>query len=204
MIALVYFKAALLIFRTRSTPEPVMCGFIWSAAHCNFHQDFRRLYNLCHPITHFRGSRLHVITQYLTGTFLCKDNMAKPVTHCCTELVFQKVLHLCFCFQWNQQKVCFSVCTETPRLLLKSGSYALDFMFFLFFFMADPTRIIQGPVDLEIIVGESIVLPCQVASDPVLDVSFSWAFNGQLITKGDGHFELVGGVSDPYSYIEVY
>lgn len=61
---------------------------------------------------------------------------------------------------------------------------------------ADPTRITQGPVDMEIIVGESIVLPCQVASDPVLDVSFSWAFNGQLITKGDSHFELVGGVSD--------
>uniref|UniRef100_A0A3B3TZQ0 Contactin-3-like n=1 Tax=Poecilia latipinna TaxID=48699 RepID=A0A3B3TZQ0_9TELE len=59
--------------------------------------------------------------------------------------------------------------------------------------VTDPTRIIQGPVDMEIIVGESIVLPCQVASDPVLDVSFSWAFNGQLITKGDGHFELVGG-----------
>uniref|UniRef100_A0A8C5D4L9 Contactin-3-like n=1 Tax=Gouania willdenowi TaxID=441366 RepID=A0A8C5D4L9_GOUWI len=57
--------------------------------------------------------------------------------------------------------------------------------------VTDPTRIIQGPVDMEIIVGESIVLPCQVASDPVLDVSFSWAFNGQLITRGDGHFELV-------------
>uniref|UniRef100_A0A3P8TH15 Contactin 3a, tandem duplicate 2 n=1 Tax=Amphiprion percula TaxID=161767 RepID=A0A3P8TH15_AMPPE len=56
--------------------------------------------------------------------------------------------------------------------------------------VTDPTRIIQGPVDMEIIVGESIVLPCQVASDPVLDVSFSWAFNGQLIAKGDGHFEL--------------
>lgn len=70
--------------------------------------------------------------------------------------------------------------------------------------MTDPTRIIQGPVDMEIIVGESIVLPCQVASDPVLDVSFSWAFNGQLITKGNGHFELVGGVSDTYSYIAVY
>lgn len=53
---------------------------------------------------------------------------------------------------------------------------------------------------MEIIVGESIVLPCQVASDPVLDVSFSWAFNGQLIAKGDSHFELVGGVSDPQSY----
>uniref|UniRef100_A0A3Q3KPJ8 Contactin 3a, tandem duplicate 2 n=1 Tax=Monopterus albus TaxID=43700 RepID=A0A3Q3KPJ8_MONAL len=59
--------------------------------------------------------------------------------------------------------------------------------------VTDPTRIIQGPVDMEIIVGESIVLPCQVGSDPVLDVSFSWAFNGQLIAKGDGHFELVGG-----------
>lgn len=50
---------------------------------------------------------------------------------------------------------------------------------------------------MEIIVGESVVLPCQVVSDPVLDVSFSWAFNGQLITNGDGHFELVGVVSDP-------
>uniref|UniRef100_A0A8D3BLU8 Contactin 3a, tandem duplicate 2 n=1 Tax=Scophthalmus maximus TaxID=52904 RepID=A0A8D3BLU8_SCOMX len=59
--------------------------------------------------------------------------------------------------------------------------------------VTDPTRIVQGPVDMEIIVGESIVLPCQVSSDPVLDVSFSWAFNGQLIAKGDGHFELVGG-----------
>uniref|UniRef100_A0A1A7WQI3 Contactin 3 (Plasmacytoma associated) n=2 Tax=Iconisemion striatum TaxID=60296 RepID=A0A1A7WQI3_9TELE len=56
--------------------------------------------------------------------------------------------------------------------------------------VTDPTRIIQGPVDMEIIVGESIVLPCQVSSDPVLDVSFSWAFNGHLITNGDGHFEL--------------
>lgn len=73
--------------------------------------------------------------------------------------------------------------------------------FFLFFGVADPTRIIQGPVDMEIIVGESIVLPCQVISDPVLDVSFSWAFNGQLIAKGDGHFELVGGVSDLQSYV---
>uniref|UniRef100_A0A8C7XZ94 Contactin 3a, tandem duplicate 2 n=1 Tax=Oryzias sinensis TaxID=183150 RepID=A0A8C7XZ94_9TELE len=43
-----------------------------------------------------------------------------------------------------------------------------------------------------IIVGESIVLPCQITSDPVLDVSFSWAFNGQLIAKGDGHFETAG------------
>uniref|UniRef100_A0A8C6SCE0 Contactin 3a, tandem duplicate 2 n=1 Tax=Neogobius melanostomus TaxID=47308 RepID=A0A8C6SCE0_9GOBI len=61
--------------------------------------------------------------------------------------------------------------------------------------VTDPTRITQGPSDMEIIVGESIVLPCQVSSDPVLDISFSWAFNGQLIAKDDGHFELVGGVT---------
>uniref|UniRef100_A0A3P9CRQ4 Contactin-3 n=1 Tax=Maylandia zebra TaxID=106582 RepID=A0A3P9CRQ4_9CICH len=53
-------------------------------------------------------------------------------------------------------------------------------------------RLPPSPLEM-IIVGESIVLPCQVTSDPVLDVSFSWAFNGQLIAKGDGHFEFVGG-----------
>lgn len=105
-----------------------------------------------------------------------------------------------FLFQWIQKKVGSSVCNETPCVLLKSGSYPSE-LYIFFLFVADPTRIIQGPVDMEIIVGESIVLPCQVASDPVLDVSFSWAFNGQLITKGDGHFELVGGVSDPYSEV---
>ncbi|XP_063063884.1 contactin-4-like [Engraulis encrasicolus] len=56
-----------------------------------------------------------------------------------------------------------------------------------------PTRISQGPSNMEIIVGESIVLPCQVFCDPVLDVSFSWAFNGQVISKLDRHFEHVGG-----------
>ncbi|XP_012682835.2 contactin-3 [Clupea harengus] len=56
-----------------------------------------------------------------------------------------------------------------------------------------PTRISQGPSNMEIIVGESIVLPCQVACDPALDVSFSWAFNGQVISKADRHFEHVGG-----------
>lgn len=60
---------------------------------------------------------------------------------------------------------------------------------------AEPTRISQGPSNMEIIVGESVVLPCQVASDPALDVSFSWAFNGQVISKADRHFEHVGGVS---------
>ncbi|KAG9353311.1 hypothetical protein JZ751_017888, partial [Albula glossodonta] len=61
--------------------------------------------------------------------------------------------------------------------------------------ITEPTRIVQGPTNMEIIVGESIVLPCQIACDPALDVSFSWAFNGQLIDfQRDGdHFERVGG-----------
>ncbi|XP_036447818.1 contactin-3 [Colossoma macropomum] len=59
--------------------------------------------------------------------------------------------------------------------------------------VTDPTRITQGPADMEIIVGESIVLPCQIACDPALDVSFSWAFNGQLLNKLDPHYEHVGG-----------
>uniref|UniRef100_A0A669F8V3 Contactin 3b n=1 Tax=Oreochromis niloticus TaxID=8128 RepID=A0A669F8V3_ORENI len=58
-----------------------------------------------------------------------------------------------------------------------------------------PTRITMRPTNMEIIVGESIVLPCQIASDPALDVSFSWAFNGQLIDfqRDSDHFERVGG-----------
>uniref|UniRef100_A0A8C1MP96 Contactin 3a, tandem duplicate 2 n=1 Tax=Cyprinus carpio TaxID=7962 RepID=A0A8C1MP96_CYPCA len=59
--------------------------------------------------------------------------------------------------------------------------------------VTDPTQIIQGPVDMEIIVGESIVLPCQISCDPALDVSFSWAFNGQLLSNLDQHYEHVGG-----------
>ncbi|XP_054878909.1 contactin-3 [Poeciliopsis prolifica] len=61
--------------------------------------------------------------------------------------------------------------------------------------ITEPTRITMRPTNMEIIVGESIVLPCQITSDPALDVSFSWAFNGQLIDfQRDGdHFERVGG-----------
>uniref|UniRef100_A0A4W5QXB5 Contactin 3b n=1 Tax=Hucho hucho TaxID=62062 RepID=A0A4W5QXB5_9TELE len=63
--------------------------------------------------------------------------------------------------------------------------------------ITEPTRITQRPANMEIIVGESIVLPCQIASDPVLDVSFSWEFNGQLIDfhRDADHFDRVGGVS---------
>ncbi|CAL8254391.1 unnamed protein product [Arctogadus glacialis] len=78
------------------------------------------------------------------------------------------------CFARNR----FGMASTTGRLLV-----------------TDPTRIVQGPVDAEVTVGRSLVLRCQVVSDPVLDVSFSWAFNGQLIAKGDRHFELLGGRS---------
>uniref|UniRef100_A0A8C6L6D7 Contactin 3b n=1 Tax=Nothobranchius furzeri TaxID=105023 RepID=A0A8C6L6D7_NOTFU len=56
-------------------------------------------------------------------------------------------------------------------------------------------KITMRPTNMEIIVGESIVLPCQIAYDPALDVSFSWAFNGQLIDfqRDSDHFERVGG-----------
>uniref|UniRef100_A0A3Q2QUS1 Contactin 3b n=1 Tax=Fundulus heteroclitus TaxID=8078 RepID=A0A3Q2QUS1_FUNHE len=61
--------------------------------------------------------------------------------------------------------------------------------------VTEPTRITMRPTNMEIIVGESIVLPCQIACDPALDVSFSWAFNGQLIDfqRDRDHFERVGG-----------
>ncbi|XP_031423000.2 contactin-3 isoform X2 [Clupea harengus] len=61
--------------------------------------------------------------------------------------------------------------------------------------ITEPTRITLGPSNMEIIVGESIVLPCQIAHDPALDVSFSWAFNGQLVDfdRDGDHFERVGG-----------
>uniref|UniRef100_W5MUQ1 Contactin 3b n=1 Tax=Lepisosteus oculatus TaxID=7918 RepID=W5MUQ1_LEPOC len=72
----------------------------------------------------------------------------------------------------------FGIASTTGRLLI-----------------TDPTRIIQGPTNMEIIVGESIVIPCQISYDPALDVSFSWSFNGQLIDfdKDGDHFEKVGG-----------
>uniref|UniRef100_A0A3Q1HSG7 Contactin 3b n=1 Tax=Anabas testudineus TaxID=64144 RepID=A0A3Q1HSG7_ANATE len=61
--------------------------------------------------------------------------------------------------------------------------------------ITEHTRITMRPTNMEIIVGESIVLPCQIACDPALDVSFSWAFNGQLIDfqRDSDHFERVGG-----------
>ncbi|XP_046896798.1 contactin-4 [Hypomesus transpacificus] len=61
----------------------------------------------------------------------------------------------------------------------------------------EPTIITSPAGHLDVTVGESIVLPCQVAHDPSLDLKFTWFFNEQLIHFGihGGYFERVGGRS---------
>ncbi|KAJ8361269.1 hypothetical protein SKAU_G00177940 [Synaphobranchus kaupii] len=59
----------------------------------------------------------------------------------------------------------------------------------------EPTIITTPPSTLDVTVGESIVLPCQVTYDRSLDLKFTWFFNEQLIHFGSqgGYFEKVGG-----------
>ncbi|XP_023403767.1 contactin-4 isoform X5 [Loxodonta africana] len=61
----------------------------------------------------------------------------------------------------------------------------------------DPTRVMVPPSSMDVTVGESIVLPCQVTHDHSLDIVFTWTFNGRLIdfNKDGDHFERVGGDS---------
>uniref|UniRef100_A0A8C6P4Q6 Contactin 4 n=1 Tax=Nothobranchius furzeri TaxID=105023 RepID=A0A8C6P4Q6_NOTFU len=61
----------------------------------------------------------------------------------------------------------------------------------------EPTIITTQPATLDVTVGESVVLPCQVSHDPSLELKFTWFFNEQLIHFGNhgGFFEKVGGVS---------
>lgn len=62
---------------------------------------------------------------------------------------------------------------------------------------ADPTRVTVPPASMDVTVGESIVLTCQVRHDHSLDIVFTWSFNGHLIDfdRDGDHFERVGGVS---------
>ncbi|XP_051777295.1 contactin-4-like isoform X3 [Erpetoichthys calabaricus] len=59
----------------------------------------------------------------------------------------------------------------------------------------DATVITGPPSDMDVTVGESIVLPCQVSHDISLDPTFTWSFNGEPIDfRRDGdYFEKVGG-----------
>lgn len=63
--------------------------------------------------------------------------------------------------------------------------------------VSEPTIITTQPSTLDVTVGESVVLPCQVSHDPSLELKFTWFFNEQLIHFGNhgGFFEKVGGVS---------
>ncbi|XP_016332241.1 contactin-4-like [Sinocyclocheilus anshuiensis] len=59
----------------------------------------------------------------------------------------------------------------------------------------EPTIITTAPNTLDVTVGESIILPCQVSYDYSLELKFTWFFNEQLIHFGShgGYFEKVGG-----------
>ncbi|XP_045145920.1 contactin-3 [Echinops telfairi] len=63
--------------------------------------------------------------------------------------------------------------------------------------VTEPTRITFAPLNMDVSVGESVILPCQVQHDPLLDIIFTWYFNGVLTDfKKDGsHFEKIGGSS---------
>nr|XP_023422333.1 contactin-6 [Cavia porcellus] len=59
------------------------------------------------------------------------------------------------------------------------------------------TVITVPPSKMDVTVGESIVLPCQVSHDPSIEVIFVWSFNGVIIDlqKRVTHFERIGGES---------
>uniref|UniRef100_A0A452H092 Contactin 6 n=1 Tax=Gopherus agassizii TaxID=38772 RepID=A0A452H092_9SAUR len=59
------------------------------------------------------------------------------------------------------------------------------------------TVITVPPSKMDVTVGESIVLPCQVSHDPSAEVVFTWSFNGDVIEfkRGVNHFERIGGES---------
>ncbi|KAM4571505.1 contactin-4 isoform 2-T2 [Fundulus diaphanus] len=61
----------------------------------------------------------------------------------------------------------------------------------------EATTITSPAGHLDVTVGESIVLPCQVSHDPTLDLKFTWFFNEQVIHFGSqgAYFEKVGGRS---------
>lgn len=71
------------------------------------------------------------------------------------------------------------------------------FISFFFLVSTERTVITIPPSNMDVTVGESIVLPCQVSHDPSVDVVFTWSFNGNRIdfNRGIHHFERIGRVS---------
>ncbi|XP_016057938.1 PREDICTED: contactin-3 [Miniopterus natalensis] len=63
--------------------------------------------------------------------------------------------------------------------------------------VTEPTRITVAPSSLDVAVGESVILPCQVRHDPLLDIAFAWYFNGVLtdFQRDGSHLEKAGGSS---------
>lgn len=60
----------------------------------------------------------------------------------------------------------------------------------------EPTKIIVPPLSLDATVGQSLVLPCEVASDSSQNPNFKWFFNGKAIDfNRQEHFEMIGVVS---------
>uniref|UniRef100_A0A8D2LZR0 Contactin 6 n=1 Tax=Varanus komodoensis TaxID=61221 RepID=A0A8D2LZR0_VARKO len=74
------------------------------------------------------------------------------------------------CIAMNQ----FGVARNTGHLIVK-----------------ERTVITIPPSNMDVTVGESIVLPCQVYKDPSIEVVFSWSFNGDIIDfkRRMSHFE---------------
>ncbi|XP_062977772.1 contactin-6-like [Elgaria multicarinata webbii] len=78
------------------------------------------------------------------------------------------------CIAMNQ----FGVARNTGNLIVK-----------------ERTVITTPPSNMDVTVGESIVLPCQVSKDPSIEAGFSWSFNGDTIDfkRRMTHFERAGG-----------
>lgn len=85
--------------------------------------------------------------------------------------------------------IVFSIMTFLSCLLKQYSELCLN--------VTEATIITTLPSTLDVTVGESIVLPCQVTHDPSLELKFTWFFNEQLIHFGNHgvYFEKVGSVS---------
>uniref|UniRef100_A0A673MXU9 Contactin-3-like n=1 Tax=Sinocyclocheilus rhinocerous TaxID=307959 RepID=A0A673MXU9_9TELE len=87
--------------------------------------------------------------------------------------------------------------SKLATLVLSVYTSPTNSQFYNSFMVLFPTIITSKATQLDVTVGESVVIPCQVSRDPTLDVRFTWFFNEQLINFGShgGYFEKVGGTS---------